>query len=120
MIKKADIILFAVLVLIGITVSLFPVFMNTSGEDVRIEVGGELYGLYDLQEDQEITIRQNGHTNKIIIKDGTVSMDFSDCPNQICVEHRAIHETNEQIVCLPNRVSVSIEGGTGGVDVISD
>lgn len=120
MIKKADIILFAVLLLLGAAVSIFPLFTNTAGDEVRVEVGGELYGIYDLNEDQEIDVKQNSHTNKIIIKDGTVSMSFSDCPNQDCVEHRSIKETNEQIVCLPNRVSVSIEGGNGGYDVISD
>lgn len=120
MIKKADIVLFVVLLLLGAAVSIFPLFTSSAGDEVRVEVGGELYGIYDLNEDQEIVVKENSHTNKIIIKDGAVSMDFSDCPNQDCVDHRSITEINEQIVCLPNRVSVSIEGGKGGYDVISN
>ena len=120
MIKKADIVLFFVLAAIGACISLIPLFTGSSGSEVRVEVAGELYGIYDLDEDRVIVIERDGHKNKIIIKDGAVSMDFSDCANQICVEHKAITESNEQIVCLPNRVSVCIEGGNGGYDVISD
>lgn len=120
-IKKADIVLLIVLVATGIF--LFFVFAGTgsSGSEVRVTVDGEVYGFWPLDKDQEITIKQHGHTNKIIIKNSTVQMTFSDCKNQVCVNEGKIKMTNQSIVCLPNRVVVEItEGGDNGYDAFSE
>ncbi|MGN0721820.1 MAG: NusG domain II-containing protein, partial [Anaerovoracaceae bacterium] len=62
-------------------------------------------------------------TNHITIKDGQVSMSYSTCRNQVCVNTGAISQTKDAIVCLPNRVVVEIisseEGKGGDADVIS-
>lgn len=49
-------------------------------------------------------------TNKLIIKDGMADMIFADCPDQVCVKHEPISKAGESIICLPNRVVVTIEG----------
>ena len=48
-------------------------------------------------------------------------MASASCHNQICVHHKPISETNQSIVCLPNRVSVEIRaaGKEGKIDVYS-
>ena len=121
MIKKADIVLFFVLLAVGLTISWASLNSGQTGEKVRISVGGETYGVYDLAQDRTIQVRQNGHTNNIIIEDGHVSMASSDCANQVCVNTGAIYLAGDSIVCLPNRVMVEIlsESKGGGVDVIS-
>lgn len=122
MIKKADIILLIILVVLGLGASFFSVYGKAAGDQVRVSVDGEVYGIYHLNQDQEIDVTQNGHTNHITIKDGTVSMSYSDCKNQICVHTGAISEAKGSIVCLPNRVVVEIisDGNKGGgADVIS-
>lgn len=122
MIKKADIILLIILVVLGLGASFLSVFGKTAGDQVRVSVDGEVYGIYHLNQDQEIDVTRDGHTNHITIKDGTVSMSYSDCKNQICVHTGAISETKDSIVCLPNRVVVEIisDGNKGGgADVIS-
>lgn len=119
-IKKADIILCLVIIAAGIILTLIIGFAGSSGTKVVITAGGSLYGIYDLDEDREITIKQGSHINKVTIKDSTVSMVFSDCPNQICVSHKSISKTNESITCLPNKVMVTIEGDReGGYDAVS-
>lgn len=121
MIKKADIVLFFVLLAVGLTISWASLNSGQTGEKVRISVGGETYGVYDLAQDRTIQVRQNGHTNNIIIEGGHVSMASSDCANQVCVNTGAIYLAGDSIVCLPNRVMVEIlsESKGGGVDVIS-
>ena len=37
-------------------------------------------------------------------------MEEAPCPDQICVRHRRIQNTGEQIVCLPGRILIEIEG----------
>ena len=117
MIKKADIALFFIILIIGLAVSYFTFTGSQAGDQVKITVAGQLYGTYPLNEDREIEVAQNGHLNNIIIKDGVVSMASSDCKNQICVNTRPISHTKDSIVCLPNKVMVVIEARNGGGDV---
>ena len=36
-------------------------------------------------------------------------MEWADCPDQVCVNHRAVERDGESIICLPNKVVVSVE-----------
>ena len=123
MIKKADIVLLIIILVVGIPLSVLSLTEGIGGDKVRISLDGEIYGVYPLGEDREIDVTEDGHTNHITIKDGQVSMSYSTCLNQICVNTGAISETKNAIVCLPNRVVVEIissgEGKGGDADVIS-
>ncbi len=119
MIKKADIALFFIILISGLALSFVSLTANLGGDKVLVTVDGKDFGIYSLYEDQEIKVIQNGHTNHITIKDGKVSMSYSDCKNQICVNTKAITESNDTVVCLPNKVMIEITGGGGGADVIS-
>ena len=47
-------------------------------------------------------------------------MKSADCPDQICVHQRAISKNGESIICLPNKVVVSIEGAEDSqIDVVA-
>lgn len=119
MFKKADILLTIGLIIIGLVMTWH---FATGGEDastLQVSVNGQFYGAYQLSEDQTITVKQKGHTNKINIKDGSVSMAFSDCHGQDCVQSHAISKTGEQIVCLPNKVVLEVKGGEEAYDSIS-
>lgn len=123
MIKKADIILLIVILAVGIPMSVLSLTAGTGGDKVKISTDGQVYGIYPLNEDCEIDVTEDGHTNHITIKDGQVSMSYSTCRNQVCVNTGAISQTKDAIVCLPNRVVVEIisseEGKGGDADVIS-
>ena len=118
-IKKADIILFICLILIGGALSYLAFSGNSTGDLVVVKVNGEIYGKYSLSKDRTITVNRNGHMNKITIKGGKVQVSKSSCKNQICVKQGSISTTHQSIVCIPNRVVVSIEGKGGEYDVIS-
>ncbi len=126
MIKKADIVLLIIILVVGIPLSVLSLTKGIGGDKVRISLDGEIYGVYPLGEDREIDVTEDGHTNHITIKDGQVSMSYSTCRNQVCVNTGAISETKDAIVCLPNRVVVEIIssdsgsiGKGGDADVIS-
>lgn len=120
MIKKADIVLFLVILITGLAVSVISLGDSAEGDNVVVTVDNEVYGIYSLAEDRVIEVHQQGHTNNITIKDGVVSMTYSDCANQVCVNTRPIANTSDSIVCLPNRVIVEITSDEGGeVDVIT-
>lgn len=119
-IRKADWVLFAVLLAAALLMLIFLFIGGERGENVVISVDSETYGTYPLIENREIRIDRNGHENVVTIEDGTVYMKSADCKNQNCVEQGTISQTNESIVCLPNRVVVRIEGGNSDeYDVIA-
>ncbi len=120
MIYKADIVLFAVLVMLGLALSAWSFAAGGAGQKAVITVDGKPYGTYSLHENQTIEIKQNHHLNKITIKDGTVQMTYSDCHNQVCVKDGKVSMANQSIVCLPNKVMIEITGGEGEIDAVSN
>lgn len=103
--KKNDRILAAGILLFAGLSGFFLYGSRSRGASVVIEVDGEEYGCYSLQEDQIIEI--NG-TNRLQIADGSASMIYGDCPDQICVRTAPIEHVHDVIVCMPNRVTVEV------------
>ena len=65
------------------------------------------------------TFPLNGGSNILIIQDGQAWMSEANCPDLICVRQGKIHYSGQVITWLPNRLTVTIEGGeSGGVDLI--
>ena len=112
--KKRDVALLAIL--LGIALGLLLWFWfghQEQGEMVEVTVDGEIYGTYPLKDEQEISILPEGATettNFLVITEGQADMKSADCPDKLCVHQAAISHVGETIVCLPNRVVVTIIG----------
>lgn len=117
--RKADFILLAMLILIGIAGSVLLSFGDSGGDRVVITVRGEDYGTYPLSEDRTIEVTRDGRSNTVVIEDGTVRVTDATCKNHVCIDHAPIRSAGESIICLPNRVVVKIEGKGGDLDAIS-
>lgn len=118
--RRDLILLLAVLVigLIGIVI-LYTRPAALNGE-VEVAVDGEVVMTLPLSEDTEVTIEGvDGGENLLVIQDGTAKIESASCPDGICVRHYAISRDGESIICLPNRVVVTIRGGEkGDVDAV--
>ena len=113
--RKADFLLFFIFAAAALISAVSFPRPAAGKEMVRIISYGEEYGTYPLEEDAEIEIKREGHHNVVIIQNGIVHMDYSNCKNQICVHTGEISDKGETIVCLPNYVIVEIIGtGEGG------
>lgn len=111
MLKKKDIILiFAVVLVAGVIALLMNYGKKESPESVRIMIDGKEYGSYSLYEDREIDIENQYGVNRLVIKEASVHMEYADCPDKYCVEHRAISRAGEAIVCLPHKLVAEITG----------
>ena len=65
------------------------------------------------------TFPLNGGSNVLVIEDGKAWISEADCPDRICVRQGKIHYTGQVITCLPNRLTVTVEGGeSDGVDLV--
>lgn len=110
-IRKADIILVGIILLIALFISvIFLFFINKEGKYVCIKVDGVIVEQLDLSKNQTIKINgYNGGENIVQINNGYVFMQESDCPDKLCVKMGGISRTGESIVCLPHRVVIEIE-----------
>lgn len=107
--KKNDWIMIAVVIVIAAAFMGFHFWGKSSGNGrVEVQVDGEEYGSYPLY--SELTVEIND-TNRLTIVDGTAEMEWAACPDQICVHHKRISRDGESIICLPNRVVISIVDG---------
>ena len=111
-----DVILIAVLLCISVGACAFLFLGSKTGGAVSVEVDGEVVGVYPLSRNGEFSLCDG--SNVLEIKDGKAFMKSADCPDKTCVHSRAISKVGETVVCLPNRVTVSVIGD-GGVDLVS-
>lgn len=106
--QKKDWVLIALIVCVSVLAVFLHEFIGGKGAGcATVKVRGEIEGVYSLAEDQTIEI--NGGTNLLQIKNGTVDMLEADCPDKLCVNQKAISKNGESIICLPNKVVVTIE-----------
>jgi len=91
---------------------------NADDPRVIVEVDGEVYCAYDMDEvDGIIPISTpNGGENRLYVQDDLVFMDSANCPDKLCVKQGVIRDSTVPIVCLPNKVVVRIEGRDSGLD----
>lgn len=110
---KKDIIFLVIVAVLCICALLgYRFFLNDSGSFAEVMVDGNIYGVYPLGKDKTVEIRdKNGKTTNILrIEDGQADMIEADCPDKICVEHIPVNKNRQTIVCLPNKVVVTIKG----------
>lgn len=112
--RKGDIALITVAV-ISLVLWLIP---KPQGGRVIISVNGEVYREVSLDENLVIPIETEYGKNTVVIEKGEVFVTDADCPDGLC-EKGGISKNGESIVCLPNRLSVTVEGkNKEEVDVI--
>lgn len=119
---RRDLILLLVVLVIGLAGVLF-LYMRPAVSDgeVEVTVDGEVVMTLPLSEDTEVSISGfDGGENLLVISDGKAEIESASCPDGVCVRHYAISRDGESIICLPNRVVVTIRGGEKGeVDAIA-
>lgn len=59
----------------------------------------------------------NNGTNILYIKGGYAYMYDADCKDKICIKHGKINVAGQSIVCLSNKISITVCGGN--YDVVS-
>lgn len=120
--KKGDIILIGVILLIALGLSLFYFFAakDAVAEEVVIEVNGEIVKTFSLPQKQlveyQVKIDEDDY-NLIQILGEKVRVVEATCPEQIDVKQGWIARPGQSLVCLPHKLIVKIEGSTSENDV---
>ncbi len=120
---RNDIILIVALLLVATLGAVYLFVFRSNGNMVKVTVDGKLYGEYSLSQNitQDIySGENNSRCNRLIIRDGKAFVETATCPDGICVAHRKIFRDGESIVCLPNRVVITVttDNSTDAPDVV--
>lgn len=109
---RNDCILILSVLFVAVAGIVYLTFFRSAGDTVTVTVDTEVYGVYSLSEDriQDIYTGENGqHHNRLVIKDGKAFVEAASCPDGICVAHKPVFRDGESIICLPNRVVVTVD-----------
>jgi hypothetical protein len=106
--RKNDVILIASLTLAFALIGACLLLLGKQGDTVTVTVDGKVYGEYALARDTEVEILSDGGYNLLVIRDGAALIEDASCPDGICAAHSPISRNGESIICLPNKVVISV------------
>ncbi len=109
---RNDCILIACVLLVAAAGLVYLNFFRTTGDTVTVTVDGVEYGVYPLSENTTediFTGDGNLQHNRLVIQDGKAFMESASCPDGICVAHKPVFRDGESIICLPNKVVVTVQ-----------
>lgn len=112
--KKDLLFIAAILLAAGLAFLFFRPQPSESLSRAEISVDGKAVMELDLSEDQVLTVDgAGGGYNRIQVRDGAVSVLEASCPDKVCVHTGTVRYPGETIVCLPNRMIVTVIQGGG-------
>ncbi|MGB9615470.1 MAG: NusG domain II-containing protein [Fervidobacterium sp.] len=117
--KKGDL-LFLIIVLIGLFIFLLVRFGNFSAEarNVEVKVDGTTKLKVPLKQSTSriySVVSSEGSLSFIIDKERVYVLE-STCKDKLCIKEGAISRVGESVICLPNRITISIVGEKNEVD----
>ena len=116
---RLDIIVIAAILLASVGLLLAMTLTKEEGNSVVVEIDGATVATYSLDKNGEYSL--NGGTNVLVIEDGKAYLNYSNCPDHTCEKTGKIRYVGQSIICLPNKVAITIKGDAaeGGVDFVS-
>lgn len=116
---KRDWMLIGGILLLALAAAGMLLLFRRSGACVVVRVDGQQVARYELSADGDYAL--NGGTNLLRIENGAAYLTYADCPDRLCVKQGRIRYEGQTITCLPNRLTVTVEGGSSdGVELVSN
>ncbi|MCR5251409.1 MAG: NusG domain II-containing protein [Lachnospiraceae bacterium] len=120
--RKADIVLIVLLIAGALLLLAYGSFFGGEGKGQLRACcyrDGEAVLECPLSQEKRIVIPSgDGGENVLVIRGGQAFVESADCPGQDCVHEGAIDAPGEEIICLPHKLVIRIEGGEAAVDAV--
>lgn len=117
LLKKSDLIIIGILLLAALIMFIPSAFSNNDFLTAVITADGEIFTEIALDGRTNEEIEING---TVIVADGkSVYFKESDCPDKTCVRTGILEKSGASSACIPNRVSVYIEGEKSDIDIMA-
>ena len=115
-IKKMDIVIIAVLILLSFTPHL--IFFKTSQKSSKnnyaiIKVDGKIHKKIDLskvKKSEKVNLNLPNGKNTLLIKNNNIEMKSANCNDALCVKQGNISKVGQTIICLPHKLIIEIKG----------
>lgn len=112
--KKGDKIVLASIIVISLVLFFLTsqTLREAQNKYVSVQISGREVQKISLKKEKELreyNFKTKLGTNKVLVKDGKVWVQESNCPDQICVHMAPIEKVGEAIICLPHEFLVEIK-----------
>ncbi len=104
--KKRDIILIVSVLVFAVLLFGTVRLTQSKGDEAVVYLNNEEYARLPLDKDTELIIN---NTNTLVIFDGKAYIRDASCPDKVCINMGSISNNTETIVCLPNKIVITIE-----------
>jgi hypothetical protein len=108
-VKKADIILFILLIAAAAAGIVLMSGAGAAGASAVVRLDGKITRQVDLGVNQTFWVGDV----QLQVQDGAIAFIASDCPGKECIHAGWLKSPGSSAACLPNRVSVTVEGKPG-------
>ncbi len=119
LLTRADIILFILLITIAVAGIFAMSGAGAAGDTAVVRLSGNVMRRVDLGVDQSFWVGDV----QLQVKDGAIAFIESDCPGKECIHAGWMKSPGSSAACLPNQVSVTIEGSANArqeVDTVAE
>jgi hypothetical protein len=113
-VTRGDIALIVILMLLSLTSLGALRYIGISGDHAVAEVNGERVLELPLERDTQAAVHGPLGDTVICIEKGKVWVESSPCPHGHCMHMGKISRAGEILVCVPNRVFITIRAKWGG------
>lgn len=115
---KNDILLISALLLLALILWAFTFLLRTGGGEAVVTADGVEAARLPLSRNAVLTVGEGEHTNTVVVENGEVYVSEASCPDRVCIRQGRVRYDGQTIVCLPNRLVVTVVGGGGGPDAV--
>lgn len=106
----ADRVLLAGLLCSGLVWAFWP---RDKGEVAVIVGSGGLVAEVSMDQPDTLAVKGPLGTTYVVVGGGEAKIISSPCPQKLCVRSGPVRRPGEVVVCIPNRVAVTIKGRNG-------
>jgi len=111
-----------VLVAVAALIVGWLVMHRTNGSVATVRVDGKIVATVDLALTTPRTLRAAGALGPLVIATdgrGSIRVVEATCPDQICVRTSPARSPGDQIICVPNRMVITVEHGKAQIDALA-
>lgn len=114
LIKPSEAVIIGIVLLVAVAAIFIMNRQNDSPQTAVISCGDIRR---ELSLDKDGTFRFDGIDAEFEVKDGKIRVTNASCPDKIC-EKTGFIGSGQTIICVPNKITVSVVGPDGSVDVV--
>ncbi len=108
-IRRGDLLLLILILAVAGGWLLFRHLTSSPGLTAQVSVDGQMVLTLPLDEDGQFLIEGvNGGTNLLVVENGQIWCSEATCPDRLCVSQGKKSMADETIICLPNRMAVTL------------